>query len=236
MPKSDNKKDNGMAIAMIGLVGTLVAAALGSPVLVEWIRSRQGTATPPAVVTQVSPIETATPDYTEQILIFREDFDNDNVSGFAYQGNWQVGKDKNNRILENAGPGTAIFGPSDFTHGIIEFRARISGDGFAAVNFRTNGGSAYALAFAENQMVLGFRESGNPVRPFSSETTRALVFEKDAWYLVRVEVRGAEMIVFVDNNRIMSARDNLLSKGGLSFSVDAGTQAAFDDVKVWDLK
>ena len=43
------------------------------------------------------------------------------------------------------------------------------------------------------------------------------------------------MLVFVDNNRIMSATDERLSKGGISFSVN-GMQAVFDDVSVWELK
>ena len=41
------KKDRAITIAIIGLVGTLVAALLGSPVLVELIKNRQGTETPP---------------------------------------------------------------------------------------------------------------------------------------------------------------------------------------------
>jgi len=246
MSKDNNKKENSIIIAIIGLIGTAITAIFGSPVLVEWIRTRQVTSTPPSIVTQI-PVEntdvpviiTPLPNFTEQILIFQEDFDNDTVSGFAYEGNWQVVKDKNNRVLESKGPATAIFGPSDFTNGIIEFRVQIqeSTSGSTAVaNFRDRGNSSYALALAENQLVLGQREGKSPVQAFSGETTRSLVFQKNAWYLIRVEVRGPEIIVFVDNNRIMSARDERLSKGGLSFSVDADMQAVFDDVKVWELK
>jgi hypothetical protein len=246
MPKDESRKNNSLAIAIIGLIGTAITAIFGSPVLVEWIRSRQVTATPPAIVTQIPAENTEVPiivtpqnNFTEQVLIFREDFDNDNVSGFAYEGNWQVVKDKNNRVLEATGPGTATFGPSDFTHGVIEFRVQIqesSGDSMAAVSFRNNGNTSYTLTFAENQLVLGQREGSNFVQPFSNETTRSLVFEKGAWYLIRVEVRGPDMIVFVDNNRIMSASNGNLSKGGLNFSVGTGMQVAFDDVNVWELK
>ena len=246
MPQEDNKKGNSITIAIIGLIGTAITAIFGSPVLVEWIRTRQVTATPPAIVTQVPaentdvPVSiTPLPNFTEQVLIFQEDFDSDTVSGFAYQGNWQVVKDKNNRVLESKGPGTTIFGPSDFTNGIIEFRVQIQESGSGAttvVNFRDSGNRGYALAFSENQLVLGQHEGNSPVQAFSDETTRSLVFQMDAWYLIRLEVRGPEIIVFVDNNRIMSARDELLSKGGLSFSVDADMQAVFDDVKVWELK
>jgi hypothetical protein len=232
MPRENNKKETTIAIAIIGLIGTAITAIFGSPVLVEWIKSRQATAAPPAIVTQA-------PEFTEQILIFREDFDNDAVSGFAYVGTWQVVLDRNNRILETTGPGTATFGPSDFTNGIIEFRAQIqssTGGSMAAVNFRNSGNESYALALAENQLVLGQRENNSQAQAFNGETTRSLVFEKGVWYLIRVEVRGSEMIVFVDNNRIMSANNNQLIKGGLSFSVDEGMQVAFDDVRVWELK
>lgn len=243
MPKEERTKDRSMLIAIIGLVGTLIAALLGSPVLVELLRNNQGTETPTAVVTQppgsTESVVTQTPALTEQVLIFQENFDNDNVSGFAFAGNWQVGKDKNNQVLESSGPGTATFGPSDFTNGVIEFRVKMqenSGNAMAAVNFRDNGQASYALTFSENQLVLGYRENNGPVQAFGSDTTRALVFENGAWYLIRIEVRGQQMIVFVDNNRIMSASDNRLRKGGLDFSVDTGMQAAFDDIRVWELK
>jgi hypothetical protein len=232
MAQGEPRKNNSTTIAIIGLFGTIITALFGSPVLVEWIKSRQATATPPAFITP-------TPGFTEQVLIFREDFDNDTVSGFSYEGNWRIGKDKNNRVLLVSEPGKATFGPSDFTNGIVEFRAQIresTGAGIAAVNFRESKGGAYALAFSEGQLVLGRQERNGSFQAFSGETARSLVLEKGAWYLIRVEVRGSEMIVFVDNNRIMSASDESLSKGGLSFSVDGGMQVSFDDVNVWELK
>ena len=232
MAQGEPRKNNSVTIAIIGLIGTIVTALFGSPVLAEWIKSQQATDTPQAIVTP-------TPAFTEQVLIFREDFDNDTVSGFAYEGNWQVIESNSNRVLIISEPGKATFGPSDFTHGIIEFRVQIrenTNAGVAAVNFRESGGTAYALTFSEGQLVLGRRERNGPVQSFSGETTRSLVFERGAWYLIRVEARGPEMIVFVDNNRIMSASDKRLSKGSLSFSVDGGMQASFDDVNVWELK
>jgi len=81
--------------------------------------------------------------------------------------------------------------------------------GSAGVNFHESGESTYALAFSEGQLVLGRRERNGPVQEFSGDTARSLVFEKGAWYLIRVEVRGQEMIVFVDNNRIMSTNDEI---------------------------
>lgn len=235
----DKKKSGGNALTIISLIVTLVAALLGSPVLVEWIKSQQATGTPPAPITQTPVVVTPLPDYTDQILIFHEDFDSDNVSGFSYQGNWQVSKDKNNRILETGEPGKATFGPSDFTSGIIEFRVQIQNGAegsAAAVNFRESGNAAYVLVIADNQLFLGQRDGNGFVQALNDESIRPLVFEPETWYLIRIEIRGPQMLVFVDNNRIMSASDDRLSKGGLSFSVNASMQTAFDDISVWELK
>ncbi|GAB4417854.1 MAG: hypothetical protein Kow002_04440 [Anaerolineales bacterium] len=226
MSQEETKKNNSIAIAIIGLIGTIATAVFGSPVLVEWIKSRQATQTPIVI--------TPSPAFTEQVLIFQEDFDNDTVSGFTYKGEWEVGKDKNNRVLESHSAGKATFGPSDFGHGIVEFRVRLGKGGVAELNFRARDGNSYTLQCSEDQLRLGFNENGK-FQPFSNETSRALVFEEDAWYLLRVEARGSNIIVFVDNNRILSAIDEQFEQGGLDLQVLSGS-AAFDDVKVWELK
>ena len=86
MPKQ-KKDNNALTIAIIGLVGTLVAAALGSPVLVEYIKSKQATATatiPPPVI-QVTDQDSSSPVGTNHVLIFSQDFEKDITSGFAFE-------------------------------------------------------------------------------------------------------------------------------------------------------
>jgi len=255
---SKEKKDNsGMIIAIIGLVGTLVAAALGSPLLVELLKNKQATETPASIVTETPVTKVETPDihtqgppeFTEQNLIFRENFDNDNVSGFSYDvGQWQLGKDKSNQVLEGDSTASspdavsaAIFGPSDFTNGIIEFRIRVNqfaSDATASLNFRYTDQSTYSLSFLQNQVILGYRDSRNDwvLKPFSNETSRSFLFEQGVWYLVRLEARGSEFTVYIDNNRLFSASDNSLQKGGLEFTLNPGYRVMFDDVSVWELK
>lgn len=252
---SKEKKDNsGMIIAIIGLIGTLVAAALGSPLLVELLKDRQATETPPGIVTEPPVNNSATPDsktpgppeFSEQILVFREDFDSDNISGFSYDvRQWQIGKDKSNRVLEGdsttSSPDaviSAIFGPSDFTNGIIEFRIRVNqfaSDTTASLRFRSTDQATYALSFMQNQVILGYRDSQNDwyLEPF---TSRSFLFEAGVWYLVRLEARGTEFTIYIDNNRLFSASDNRLQKGGLEFTLNPGYRVMFDDVTVWELK
>ena len=254
--KSDKKDNNAMTIAIIGLIGTLVAAALGSPVLVELIKSKQTTETPPAIVTETRTGNTENPNtktpaasFTEQTLIFSEDFENEKVSGFAFDGGkWQIAKDRSNKVLEGdastlapTSTAMAIFGPSDFSNGIIEFRIRVnkfSSDSTANINFRDSNQSTYSLAIMQNVAIFGFRESQNDwyLEPFSSETSRSFLFEESVWYLIRIEVRGSQFVVFIDNNRLFSANDSRLEKGGLVFALNPGYQVMFDDVKVWELK
>lgn len=240
------KKDNTMTIAIIGLIGTLVAAILGSPVLITLIEKQQATATAPvAIATTASANVTTLPTVgNNQVLIFQESFDNDKVSGFAFEGNgWSIAKDKSNQVLDggDVSASRAIFGPSDFSNGIIEFSINVqqfAPNQSAAINFRTSNQTAYSLAFHENQITLGYRDgpSDASLVPLSSETSRSLVFEKDTWYLVRIDVRGPQITVFIDNNRLFGADDLRLQKGGLNFSLGPGVQAMFDDVKVWDLQ
>jgi hypothetical protein len=245
-----------LIIAIIGLVGTLIAAALGSPLLVELIKNKQATETPPGIVTEApadnteSPdINTPPPSFTEQTLIFSENFDNEKTSGFAYDGGqWQVGKDKSNKVLEGDSTSVslgavarAIFGPSDFSNGIIEFRIRINQFGneeTANLSFRYTNQSEYSLAVMQNLAILGYRDSQNDwhLEPFSDETLRPFTFEEGVWYLVRIEARESQFSVFIDNNRLFNASDERLQKGGLEFALNPGYLVMFDDVQVWELK
>ena len=242
MPKEDVKRDNAMTIAIIGLIGTLIAALLGSPLLMELVNNEQVTETPPAAIT-------VTPGFTDQSLIFREDFDSDNVSGFSYDiGQWIISKDRSNQVLEGdaaaSSPDTiamVTFGPSDFSNGIIEFRIRINqfaSETAASLRFRYTSQSTYSLSFSQNQIALGYRDMQNDwiLEPFNNEASRTFLFEQGIWYLVRLEARGSQFTVFIDNNRLFNTSDNRLQKGGLNFSLNPGYQAMFDDVKVWELK
>jgi len=264
------KKSNAMTTAIIGLVGTIVVAALSSPVLIELIKSKQATETPVSSVetpvsrtetpaskteTPVSSVETlaassATPALTEKNLIFSEDFENEKVSGFSYDGGeWGVSKDKSNKVLEvdstslsQGSVARAIFGPSDFSNGFVEFQIRINqfagNDATVNLFFRATSQSTYSLAILQNYIILGYRDSQNDweLEPFSSETNRPFTFETGVWYSISLEASGSQFTVSVDDNRIFSANDSRLQKGGLEFNLNPGFKAMFDNVNVWELK
>jgi len=191
-----------------------------------------------------------TPAYSEKTLIFSEDFENDKASGFSFDGGeWGIGKDKANKVLQvdstSLSAGTlarAIFGPSDFSNGIVEFQIRIDrfdeNDGTANLFFRYSNQYTYSLAVTQNHITLGYRENQNDweLEPFSEETSRPFTFETGVWYTIRLEARGSQFTVSIDDNRIFSANDSRLQKGGLEFTLNPGFQAMFDNVNVWELK
>jgi hypothetical protein len=111
-------------------------------------------------------------------------------------------------------------------------------DETANLSFRYTNQATYSMVVMQNLTILGYRDSQNDwyLEPFSDETSRPFIFEEDVWYLVRIEARGSQLSVFIDNNRLFSASDSRLQKGGLEFTLNPGYRVMFDDVQVWELK
>ena len=251
-PKERKKMDSAIIIAIIGLIGTLLAGLLSSPLLLELIERNSVTETPPALVTDEPAPVTTSPDTpteapvgTNEVLVFNADFEDNAASGFGFDhGNWQVGKDKSNFVLEAQSDtdfSSATFGPNDFDNGIIEFRIRFEqaqNEGGMILFFRSTDSESYAIYLMRNQLLLGNHvvDADQQVVPFDNSAVRAFTFTQGTWYTVRVEARGSQMIVSIDGNRLVSARDTRLKKGSLLFSLDPGWQATFDDISVWALQ
>lgn len=254
MPKNGNKKkDNSMTIAIIGLVGTIIAALLGSPLLITLIEGgRDATPTPLAIAT--TPVDTATkmvvktevPVGKNQVQVFSANFEDDKISGFAMDsGQWNLGKDKSNKVLEVVASGdssaTAIFGPNNFRNGIIEFKInftkQVEGSG-VAVGFRSSREAGYAFYMQPDKIKLGYWESNNDwiLEPFSPDSERSYNFSPNTWYTVRIEARGTQINAYVDGNLLIGETNNQLSSGNINFSIDSGNEAFFDDVQVWALE
>jgi len=226
------KPETTIIVAIIGLIGTIIAALLGSPLLAKLLEP--ATPTPSAVVTSIGNTE---------VPVFSQDFET-NTSGFSFdQGNWTVGKDKSNKVLSvdaSSSAAVATFGPNDFTNGVIEFKFRFnqfSSDGIS-VNFRHNSESTYTVLLTQNQVALGYRDIKNngAFEPFSADTTRAFTFQTGTWYTVHLEARGSELILMIDNNRLFSTTDDRIAKGGFNFEIGKGNRDMFDNLNIWALQ
>ncbi|KAF0108536.1 MAG: hypothetical protein FD146_422 [Anaerolineaceae bacterium] len=230
--KSTDKSVNvTIVIAVIGLVGTVIAALLGSPLLEKWLEK------PPA------PTATNPPDAT---LIFSEDFEDGVASGFTYYvGTWEIAKDKSNYVLKaTALPSgsdvlaDAVFGPSDFSNGIVEFRIKFIQLGGVLLDFRYQNQQKYCLyLFPPPDQEIGFIFTSADTDWYYQRLPQAqqpFTFQENVWYLIKLEARGEEMIVFIDNNRITSATDDRLLKGRLMFELLSPDMIIYlDDIKVW---
>lgn len=237
-----NKGSNTVIIvAVIGLIGTLFAAMLGSDWFGELVKKPTPTvlATTPPPGTAVGPTLPA-----GTTLIFEEDFEDGAASGIAYgTGTWEIIKDKSNHVLQvqadtpsQAVLAEAVFGPSDFASGIIQFGLKFTTLGKVWINFREMGGPGYYLLLdaMDGQISLGYKSPGaSGALDYAPLASNPATFQTETWYLVHIEVRNDQMIVFVDNNRVFSASDGRLLLGRLTFTASQGTTAAFDDIRVW---
>jgi hypothetical protein len=58
------------------------------------------------------------------------------------------------------------------------------------------------------------------------------------WYLVRIEVKGTEYRLYLNNQLLATLADNdfPLLQGGIGFYMGGGDTVEFDDIRVWSLK
>ena len=237
-----NKGSNAVIIvAIIGLIGTIFAAMLSS----DWFGELIKRPTPTVLATIPPPGTTVGPTLPSgTMLIFEEDFEDTTASGIAYgAGTWEIVKDKANHVLQvradtpsQAVLADAVFGPSDFASGIIQFGLKFITQGKVWINFRELGGPGYYLLLdaVDGQISLGYKSPGaNGLFDYAGLVANPATFQTETWYLVHIEVRNDQMIVFVDNNRVFSASDGRLLLGRLTFTASQGTVASFDDIRVW---
>jgi hypothetical protein len=221
-----------IVVALIGLAGTVVTALLTSPVLIELIKNSGATQTPVG--------QTSLPP-SEATLVFSEDFEDGAASGFAFQiGDWQISKDKSNRVLEFTATGSeapaakAYFGPSVFSDGVVEFRVKfIELYGFY-FDFRQQDDAVYVLSLdPEASVVLLAVNATEDFYAFGDNHYQPFTFQKDVWYAVRLEARGQQATVTIDGNRLITGFDKRLAGGSIRFVLQPNAVVYIDDVNVW---
>jgi hypothetical protein len=234
--------DTAIIVAIIGVIGTIIAAILGSPWFGNLIKTPTATATVPTSTGPVTATSTTLP--TNTTLVFQEDFEDEAASGFAFGvGTWEIVKDKSNHVLQVTADtpsqtvlADAVFGPADFASGIIEFKLKFIQPGKVYLNFREQDGPGYYLLLdtVGGQIVLGYKSPGvNGLIDYAALAAQPATFQTGTSFRIHIEVRGEQMTVSVDNNRIFSASDPRLLLGRLTFTASSGTVASFDDIQVW---
>jgi len=231
MPKKETKKiDTAIIVAIIGVTGTIMAALLSSPLISEIFsnNSKEETINNP-------PIENGT-------IVFSNDFEQGQTSGFVFSNDqWNITKDKGNEVLELSGIGTesgiAFFGPNDFSNGSIKFRFNFRSFDSFLLNFRGElGVQTYTLYFSpgNNEISLGYSSAANDweFESFDVNGFRPFQYGGETWYEVRLEVFGEQMIVWINDNKLISSSNSTLQQGSMEFVIQANGLVWIDDVEV----
>lgn len=256
-PKSKEKANPTVIVAVIGLAGTLITALLASPVLIALIEEEAPTATPPPAVTTEAPateanltepvVPTDTPANPTQVLVFENTFNNETMDGFTVQsGEWHPGMDKNEPVLEGIGPAdesqiaAVDFGAGDFSDGIIEFNMRFRTLGGFILSYRSSSDQVYSLYLdpLQREITIGYSSENNDweLEPFKGTCFRSHTFPLNTWYQVRLETVGDQVDLWINDEPFLSCSDSRLTTGGLSFMLQNGAYVLLDDVRVWELR
>ncbi len=230
-PDKKSKPNPAIVIALIGLIGTLITAIFTSPVLIELIK--RSSATPTSSATLSAPPSSAA-------LIFTQNFDDNSMSGFALRdGDWKIVRDKSNPVLQfsavgsNWPAGRMIFGPSEISDAVIEFRVQFEELSGLYLNFREQPSGSYSLSLdpVDSVIVWAIHTVGDSNwQPIISQP---FTFQQDVWYSVRVEAFGEQVVVSINGNRSISASDPSFKNGSLRFELQPNAVVLIDDVNIW---
>lgn len=228
--KSGKKMDPNVLIAIIGGAVTIIAALLGSPLLIELINKGDATPTPEVVVTEEIQPPTPVPPPGDPVLVFSEDFEDGRADGFAtLEGSWQVRKTGGNSYYEGSGRAETLFG--SLANGTVSFQARFAQNDNAALRFRHSVAARYQLTFDAGADLVRLSYLGGGAPETLGESP--FVFERNTWYALRLDLDGAELRVYVNDVLLLTVSDGRLAQGELHFFVDSGQSVTLDNLAVW---
>jgi serine/threonine protein kinase len=216
-------------------------------------QTRSAATSAQATVFALTPSPTSTPTLiptatSKPRAVFNEDFESGKANGFTIRsGTWQVVDDgTKNKVLEAKklpyNWSYLEFGPSNFLDGIVAFRVKLidyvenEQDG-GAVGFlfrhKSWGGENYQLLmqpfWGSVSFVYQNPSPGGTWITFNPKFN--VVFQKNIWYSVRVEILGNEFLAYLDGTfTTQSGYSSLHTPGLLAFMTKSGVQ--FDDIQV----
>ena len=227
------KMNPAVVIAITGLAGTIITALFSSPVIIKLIENASATEPASTEATDAEP--------ASGTLVFEEDFEDGVATGFSFDlGEWNIVKDKSNRVLELKAitPSEDIladapFGPSEFGDGVIELQVKYIEFGSFYLFFREQTGTKYALYMMSDQLILGYLTLEGHITPLNETTSYDNTIETNIWYTLRLKTRGEQLTLYLNGNRIFSAADDRLRAGDLGLAADPGSVIYFDNLKIW---
>jgi serine/threonine protein kinase len=186
-------------------------------------------------------------------LIFDENFDDGIANGITPDNTkWEIVDDNNGGKsfqIDNM-PGADWIGfhlldTITIADGTIEYKFKVvdydisSGGilpGTVICNFRARPDETYLFVTTFDGGVVSMNYSLKDGRGGWQLLDNALalhIFEKNAWYTVRIDIKGNEFTAYIDGKKVLTARDDRIGAGQIFWGIVPNTSAQFDDVRVW---
>lgn len=194
---------------------------------------------------KVTPISVSlTSTASNPLILIGEDFEDGMMQKTTYVADgWQIVTDETgNKVydIDNSKgsdfPGIA-FGSNSWKDYEINLRSRFLGDGatWTIIYFRSaEDASSYVVSISNlKDIFLGYNPQGSGWKDITSTVHN---LEKNVWYWVRIEVKGIEIKVFIDDSLVIHKTDTHYTAGAITIQAGQYTHAQFDDIKVTSLE
>ncbi len=214
-----------------------LAILAGSIVILVWLMLRLAGESP-AVVPYQNPIPvTSTP---SNPLIFSENFEDGSADGFKNKtGLWMVVSETNgNKVLDANSMGlnsssetpSIEFEESDWEDFVFESRVNMidyspSNDApLMSIIFR----GEYRVTFTP------YWKSVNLVHtpPWTDLVIRQIGPQKNIWYSIRIEAKGSQINIFLNDQLIINEKVSHISSGIFGFATWSGVHIQYDDISI----
>ena len=198
----------------------------------------------------IKPTKTPTQTKTHVIassMLYQEDFEDGKADYWVSMvGTWKIIEEKGNHYWHATGPRNypqswlEFDDEKNWTDYAFESRIRlINGPVFVCVRSEDGGNSFYNAAFSTNNWVSladwdgTVPDNGNNYQTFGKTTYN---IQPNKWYVVRVEVQGNDIRLYIDDKLITSGSRDSWSWGGIGYYIEGGETIHIDDIRVWSLK
>jgi photosystem II stability/assembly factor-like uncharacterized protein len=194
--------------------------------------------TPDGVYRLESTAPTATVSNT---VLLEEDFEDGKAQDFSADSEWQIVADESgNKVYEIDNRNKSeykgmTFGSPEWTDYSAEYRVRYlgsssAGGGSVGLQIRSARGSYYVIDLGDiGELYLAYSLN---VSPWTRLETQFPPIERNVWYVIRVEVQGEQIRVYLDDALIIEVNDPQIRKGRLQLFASPSTYAQIDDIRV----
>lgn len=198
----------------------------------------------PVDTTPVSKTESSATTSGNSSILFNEDFEDGKAQKLAYiSGGWQIIADETgNKVFDidnskGSGFPGIDFGSENWKDYEIKFRVRFldSSGSWLITYFRKNwtSNSGYAASTDLSNTSLNSTTNGNY---WKGITNREYKIQKNIWYWIRIEAKGTEIKVSVNDFTAINTDDALYNAGGITMQAGQYTHMQIDDIQVASLE